>query len=535
MTRGARAVALGVARCASMLAWLSLWLLCSSASADVQRFALIVGDNAGLPAEEPLRYAESDAERIYDVLTQLGDFPPVNTVLLRARDAESMRSTLLTMNERIREATSTAGTQVIFLVYYSGHADARSLHLRGTQLPIAELSQMVRGSAATFRLLILDACRSGALTRVKGGQRVAPFALPLPSEEALPEDGFAFLTASAANEDAQESEELQGALFTHAFVSALLGAADADGDGAIVLDEAYRYAYAATLRSASRTVVGPQHPTFQYALRGRGHLVLTRPRAHAVERANVNFPAGLSFLVLRESASGPVAVELGVSDRARTLSLEPGSYFVRARGPEVMYEGEFGALAGSSRSLQLEKLERIDYARLTRKGSDAPLAHGALAGLLVRSPLPNSSTACLGGFVAYQVDADRFGLRARLASCAGALETSALDAEVRAYDLALHAYHAWDLSLLTLELGLGAGLSLFDQRFDTRGEAPPRRSLAPFTSLALGGELALRRGFYASAQVHGETHFMRIRGRTPSARLEVGFAVRPTLGIGKRF
>ena len=73
------------------------------------------------------------------------------------------------------------------------------------------------------------------LTRVKGGHgaplrdsdRRAPF-----------EQGLALLTSSAANEDAQESDALKGSFFTHHFVSALLGAADADGDGKVTLEEA---------------------------------------------------------------------------------------------------------------------------------------------------------------------------------------------------------------------------------------------------------------------------------------------------------
>ena len=156
--------------------------------------------------------------------------------------------------------------------------------------------------------------------------------------------------------DAQESDDLQGAFFTHAFIAGLLGAADADGDGSVVLDEAYRYAYDATLRSTSRTVAGTQHPTFQYDLRGRGELVLTRPRAHAAERAHFDFPPGLGFMLMRNDVSGPVVVELERADKRRTLSLEPGRYFVRARAPDVMYEGSIQAASGTSRAIDVRDL-----------------------------------------------------------------------------------------------------------------------------------------------------------------------------------
>ncbi len=160
----------------------------------------------------------------------------------------------------------------MLLVYYSGHADAGALHLGGSRLELAELEQLVRGSAAAFRLLVLDSCRSGALTRVKGGTPIPPFDIQL--NERVTGEGAVFLTSSSASEDSQESDELKGSFFTHALLSGLLGAADENGDGKVTLDEAYRHAYEATLRASSRTLAGTQHPTFQYDLRGTGDLVL---------------------------------------------------------------------------------------------------------------------------------------------------------------------------------------------------------------------------------------------------------------------
>src|SRR5437868_14420464 len=122
----------------------------------------------------------------------------------------------------------------------------------GTQLDLSELEQLVRGSAAGFRLLILDACRAGALARVKGGAPIPPFDIQL--GERVAGEGAVFLTSSSASEDSQESDEIKGSFFTHALVSGLRGAADANGDGRVTLDETYRYAYDATLRASSRSL-----------------------------------------------------------------------------------------------------------------------------------------------------------------------------------------------------------------------------------------------------------------------------------------
>ncbi|HEX7480708.1 MAG TPA: caspase family protein [Polyangiales bacterium] len=521
-------------RAASWMLLLSLtWP--SVAQAHVERFAVLVANDQGASDEAQLRYAESDASRMYDVLRDLGDFAPVNMVLLRNEHADTVRSTLIAVNERIREAMSLPDTQVVLLVYYSGHADAESLHLGGTKLAIRELTQLVRGSAASFRLVVLDACRSGALTRLKGGRVVAPFALG--DDASLAGDGLAFLTASSANEDAQESDELGGSFFTHALVSGLLGAADQDGDGNVVLDEAYRYAYDATLRATSRTFAGTQHPSFRYDFRGQGELVLTRPQSYAQQRASLVFPQGMSFLLMREHADGQVVAELSEHAGSHSLSVRPGRYFVRARSAQVLYEGALAAAAGTTTAVDVDRMTRIEYARLVRKGgSDAHVAQGLEAGARVRSVLPNAATACVGGFVGYGLDWTHFGLRARASACTSQFDNAPLHAVTNAYDLELRLQHAWDLSRVSFELGLGGGASLLTQRFETAGRAADRDSLAPFLALGAGAGIDLSHGFYTGLDLAAETHFLSLADASPQApRTQVSFAMRASLLAGKRF
>ena len=239
-------------------------LLPVAAAAQVDRFAVVIGNDAGQPADAALRYAQTDAERIASVLEDVGGVRPENLTLLRGQDASTVRRALIAVNDRIRASSG----ETVLIVYYSGHADAESLHLGTTQLDLGEVEQLVRGSAARFRLLVLDACRSGALTRVKGGTPVPPFDIRL--GERVAGEGAVFLTSSSASEDSQESDDIKGSFFTHALASGLLGAADENGDGRVTLDEAYRYAYEATLRASSRTLAGMQHPTFRYEVRGQG-------------------------------------------------------------------------------------------------------------------------------------------------------------------------------------------------------------------------------------------------------------------------
>jgi hypothetical protein len=141
-----------------------------------------------------------------------------------------------------------------------------------TRLEFSTLKQRIEGSSAQLRVLIVDACRSGEITRVKGASPAEPFKID-PVGRGVGE-GVAIITSAASDEDAQESDRLQASFFTHHLLSGMLGAADTSKDKQVTLGEAYGYAYNETLRSTSRAKV-VQHPTYWFEIRGRQDLVLT--------------------------------------------------------------------------------------------------------------------------------------------------------------------------------------------------------------------------------------------------------------------
>ena len=157
------------------LCLLALLLTPSVAQARVLRFAVLIGNNLGNAPDIELQYAESDAAKVGQVLRDLGGFEPADITLLRGEDANTVRSTLIALNDRIRAAQAVPGQEALLFVYYSGHSDARALRLGSSRFDFRELAQLVRGSSAKFRLLVVDSCRSGTLTRMKGGRVVAPF------------------------------------------------------------------------------------------------------------------------------------------------------------------------------------------------------------------------------------------------------------------------------------------------------------------------------------------------------------------------
>ena len=179
--------------------------------------------------------------------------------MLRRADRRRVLEALESLGRHIAaDRAADPAAQTLLVVYYSGHADAEALHLGGSRLSFGELTDAVEAMPVDVRVLVVDACRSGGLTRVKGATPAEPFAIS--TEDRLAATGTAIITSSSAGEDAQESDDLGGGVFTHHWVAGLLGAADTSDDGAVTLTEAYRYAYAQTLRSTSLQPV-VQHPT----------------------------------------------------------------------------------------------------------------------------------------------------------------------------------------------------------------------------------------------------------------------------------
>ena len=223
----------------------------AAALAEVKRYAFLVGANRGAAHEVPLRYAESDVNAVAQVLTDLGGFPSERVVRLQGATAPRVRAALMELILTIQRDLRGGGEAVLF-AYYSGHADAQNLHLGGTELPTEEISNLVRLSQAKLKVLLLDACRSGALTQVKGGRPVPPFQIGV--QDLLRNEGYAIITSSTAGEDSQESQGLRSSVFTHHFLGGLRGLADLNGDRLVTLGEAYSYASEQTLKTSMNTV-----------------------------------------------------------------------------------------------------------------------------------------------------------------------------------------------------------------------------------------------------------------------------------------
>ena len=154
----------------------------------------------------------SDAERFAAVLTELGGVDPANALLLKEPKVRDLVQAIDELSRRASEARRRAGggrTEV--LVYYSGHADEKGLLLGDDRYSYQSLRVRLDEMPADVRIAVLDACASGAFTRLKGGKARKPFLV----DESASMRGHAFLTSSAETEAAQESDHI-GALVLHA-------------------------------------------------------------------------------------------------------------------------------------------------------------------------------------------------------------------------------------------------------------------------------------------------------------------------------
>ena len=355
-----------------LLAWLCLPR--TARALPTQTWLLSIGNNQGDGDELGLRFAERDAQQIADVLRQHGGISSRNTSLLLGETAPTVRRALQDLNAEIRNQISV-GQPSALIVFYSGHADAGSLHLRGTELPLDELKKLVQGSPAAVRLLIVDACRSGTITRVKGVRATDNFDIQLDDSGAA--EGVAIVTSSAAGESSQESDRLRGSFFTHHLINALRGAADRNGDGKVTLPEAYTFTYDQTLRSSGRSLE-LQLPTYSFDVKGREELVLTIAAAVQAQLGRLRLGGRSLYLVSEERDGGPMVAEIAPPRDQTTLLLPSGHYFVQQRLRSEYREYQVLLAAGTETDLSRQPYRSVQYDRLVRyRGGGKTYAHNA--------------------------------------------------------------------------------------------------------------------------------------------------------------
>lgn len=453
-----------------------------------------IANNTGLGNEVELLYAERDAREIASVMRLHGGVSTRHTLMLLDEDAAGVRRALQDVNAAIR-ARAGEGRPTALVVFYSGHADATSLHLNGTELSLDELKALVEGSPAGVRLLVVDACRSGTVTRVKGVSAAESFKLDLQDQVAT--EGLAIITSSAAGETSQESDRLRGSFFTHHLVNALRGAADQDGDGKVTLTEAYGYTYAQTLRSSGGTIA-LQHPTYSFDVKGRGELVLSTPAALQGKMGLLRLANASTYLVAEGREDGPIVAEVFPQADRRELALPAGSYFVQQRLSAEYREYDVKLEQGREVDLAALPFREIRYDRLVRRRG-APesraqsflLLGGTRGEMLVGQGLTPQLTLGWG----MDLEWGSFGLRLRGMTVGANNLQGVLPRRDTELGLGLALQRFVDFRWFSLAFGLFAEGTHFRQTFETTREAPDRASWGAMFGGLLAAERHIGQGF----------------------------------------
>jgi hypothetical protein len=333
----------------------------------IRRFAYIVGANNGGYERPPLRYANTDAASVAEVLVELGGVRRNDLILITDGTRNALVDGFTRMTRMLNSARKNGDrTELVF--YYSGHSDEKGLLLENDVYTYQEIKQQIDKLPAWVRIGILDSCASGTLVRTKGGRRTAPFLVDASSEV----KGVAILTSSSADEVAQESDRIGGSYFTHFLVSGMRGAADENRDGRVTLNESYTYAFDETLHRTTDTQAGAQHPNYDFRLAGAGDFVLTDLRS---TNGVILFAPEVKGRIYVRDENGNLIAEINkTSDRPIKLGVQPGNYEVAIDSSHTLRKGIVRVTGRSPTRINGESLRVRARHTTVARGDAAPKA-----------------------------------------------------------------------------------------------------------------------------------------------------------------
>ncbi len=375
---------------AAPLAALAALLLVAHPAAAA-RYVLAVGHNVGHSDEEPLRWAENTAARVRDVFEELGGARRDTTLLRQAPSAMQVFAAIGELRDMLSADPHRNRAEVLF--YYAGHGDSEALHLGIERLALAELRRSIEELPVALRLVILDSCQSTGAARQLGVTAGPSFDIRMEQGSTR---GTLVVTSAGPGEPAHESDALGSVVFSHYLLSGLRGTADDNHDAQVTLEEAYAYARGRTLMRTARDGAAVQHPTFDYALKGSGAVVLTWLEAGRSRLVLPEAP-GARYLVYRLPQLSFEAEVWGESDGRRELALSRGTFLVQRVAAEGAAEARVDVPWGGRRELATADFSTVDAAALRTQGPAADAELRVVAGAVAAPWGSTTGGAGIGG------------------------------------------------------------------------------------------------------------------------------------------
>ncbi len=245
------------------------------------RWALLVGvdhyDDGQYYGD--LKLCKKDVSALRDQLVTGGFEPERLHSITGGPGEEPTRSNVLANLKSIADATEPDD---LLLFYYSGHGDqaegesylvgqdGRHLVLSDTAIAVSRVKQILEDSPARAKVIILDACHSGADIGSKGPKPMTAEFINRVFEQA---EGLAILASCKQGQLSYEWREAERGVFTHYLLEALGGKADRDEKGFVTVQDASRHVTNGVKLWASQKKLS-QTPTLEY--RVAGDIILTR-------------------------------------------------------------------------------------------------------------------------------------------------------------------------------------------------------------------------------------------------------------------
>jgi hypothetical protein len=244
-------------------------------------WAVLVGVNE---YEDEVHYGRlqvciKDVEAIRDQLVASGVETERVHLLSDHADELPTRDNVLVTLTAVAKATEPDD---LLLFYYSGHGDedggesylvarnGKKLALEDTAVRISRVKQIMEQALARAKVIVLDACHSGANISGKGPQKMTEEFVRRVFEQAA---GLVILSSCQQGEVSYEWRENERSVFTHFLLEALEGQADRDEKGFVTVQDANRHVTNGVRLWASQRKLS-QTPTLRAAV--AGDIILAR-------------------------------------------------------------------------------------------------------------------------------------------------------------------------------------------------------------------------------------------------------------------
>lgn len=234
------------------------------------KYAILIGINGYHESLGRLKYCVNDVRRLADVLTQGEDAFPKDRLLVLTDDGEQERCpTYANIHSWLASYLAQAEDDDTVFVYFAGHgrehggkayllpSDATLQTVHVTGIPVSYVQELLERCNARQKVLVLDACHSGA------GRDVAAMSAGILNELSAGK-GIYTITSCDASELSHEWTDRKQGVFSFFLAEALSGGCVPDAKGRITIDSVYEYVYDKVRSWARRNRCAQSPKRFQH-------------------------------------------------------------------------------------------------------------------------------------------------------------------------------------------------------------------------------------------------------------------------------